>query len=119
MLLFDKAKNARRDWEQSVDCIDDIFILTDLEDNIVRCNKTLRTLTGKGYSELFKKKWQEILNEENGFKYEVNDQFHKEIFHRNGEIFHFNSRPVNNENNVVYGNIIKWTGLSRPFHTIF
>ncbi|MGR3319844.1 MAG: ATP-binding protein [Candidatus Anammoxibacter sp.] len=106
LLLFDNVQKAKRDWEQSVDCIDDIFILTDLEDSIVRCNKMLCVLTGKSYSELLNKKWQDILNEENGFKYEANDQFRKEIFHRSGEIFHFNSSPVNDVNNVVYGNII-------------
>jgi len=26
MLLFDKVQKAKRDWEQSIDCIDDIII---------------------------------------------------------------------------------------------
>ncbi len=106
MLLFDKVQKAKRDWEQSIDCIDDIIILTDLEDKLVRCNKMLCVLTGKGYPELLNRKWQDILNEENGFRYEAENQFPKEIFHRSENTFLCNSSPVNDVNNVVYGNII-------------
>jgi signal transduction histidine kinase/DNA-binding response OmpR family regulator len=56
-------ETAKRQWEQSMDCIRDAVLLADADGLIVRCNKVLTTLTGKTYQGLLKRKWQDVLTE--------------------------------------------------------
>ena len=60
---FDAIETAKREWEQSMDCIRDAVLLADSNGLILRCNKVLSTLTGKTYGELLNCKWQDILAE--------------------------------------------------------
>ncbi len=59
----DAIETAKREWEQSMDCIRDAVLLADSNGFILRCNKVLSTLTGKTYRELLNCKWQDILAE--------------------------------------------------------
>jgi two-component system NtrC family sensor kinase len=60
---LDAIETAKRQWEQSMDCISDAVLLADSNGLILRCNKVISTLTGKTYKELLNCKWQEILAE--------------------------------------------------------
>lgn len=83
------VEEAKKEWEQTVDCIDDVVILVDAKDNILRCNKILSTLTGKSYSELLNRKWQDVLRE-SGFTQKITDTGDVEIFHPSGKYFNYN-----------------------------
>jgi signal transduction histidine kinase/DNA-binding response OmpR family regulator len=56
-------ETAKREWEQSMDCIRDAVLLIDSNGLILRCNKVLSTLTGKTYQGLLNRKWQDVLAE--------------------------------------------------------
>ena len=56
-------ETAKREWEQSMDCIKDAVLLADSNGLILRYNKVLSTLTGKTYQGLLNRKWQEVLTE--------------------------------------------------------
>jgi len=59
--LFNLVERAKTEWENTMDCIGDILILTDTEDRIKRCNKALQTFTGMAYEEILGRKWRELL----------------------------------------------------------
>ena len=88
-------ENAKREWEQTLDCISDIVLLIDSKDNILRCNKILTTLTGKSYPELLGRKWQDVFKE-SGFSYKNSDSGDIEYSHTNGRFFNFNIYAVKN-----------------------
>ena len=88
-------ENAKREWEQTLDCISDIVLLIDSKDNILRCNKILTTLTGKSYPELLGRKWQDVFKE-SGFSYKISDSGDIEYSHTNGRFFNFNIYAVKN-----------------------
>jgi len=56
-------ETAKREWEQSMDCIRDAVLLADANGLLLRCNKVLSTLTGKSYPGLLNRKWQDVLTE--------------------------------------------------------
>jgi signal transduction histidine kinase/DNA-binding response OmpR family regulator len=60
---LDAIETAKREWEQSMDCIRDAVLLTDSNGLVLRCNKVLNTLTGKTYNELLNRAWRDILAE--------------------------------------------------------
>lgn len=104
-LEFKEVQKAKSEWEQSIDCIEDIIILTDLKDNIMRCNKMLVTLTRKRYDELLGKNWKDIFSKY-GFTQEDNESEANDILHLNGNRFYFDCRYVKDTKNVTYGKII-------------
>ena len=75
-LLFEKIESAKRQWEMTTDCINDIVILTDVNLRIQRCNKTIRDLIGTDYSNLLGKKWTDIMDKM-GFKGDASEYYHK------------------------------------------
>lgn len=56
-------ETAKREWEQSMDCIRDAVLLADSDGLVLRCNKVLSTLTGKPYQGLLNRRWQDVLAE--------------------------------------------------------
>jgi len=91
-----KAINtAKQEWELTVDCIDDIIVLVDAEEKILRCNKALSALTGKPNDRLLKERWQDTLRE-HGFGRMAFDSNQSEFFHPAGRWFVCNSYPVRN-----------------------
>ena len=60
---IDLIETAKREWEQSMDCIRDAVLLADSNGLILRCNKVLSTLTGKTYKELINCRWHDIIAE--------------------------------------------------------
>ena len=62
-ILLNQVKSAKEEWENSMDCIGDIVILSNSEDRIKRCNKALCELMGKSYQEISGKEWQKLFSE--------------------------------------------------------
>jgi PAS domain S-box-containing protein len=56
-------ENAKREWEQTIDCIDDIVLLIDEGNKIVRMNRRLCDLTGKDFVEMVGGDWTEIFRQ--------------------------------------------------------
>lgn len=105
--LFHMVERAKTEWENTMDCIEDVVILTDTEDRIKRCNKALQTFTGMAYEEIIGKNWQELLS--------LNDLLAPspcapgaELFHKpSGRWFVFNSYPFKDSfKNAVAGAVI-------------
>ncbi|MCL4536313.1 MAG: response regulator [Nitrospirae bacterium] len=86
---------AKREWEQTMDCINDIVILIDARDNIIRCNKILTALTGRSYSELLNRKWQDVFKE-SGFSYKISSSGSIEYYHPGGRYFNYDIYYVKN-----------------------
>jgi two-component system NtrC family sensor kinase len=90
---IDVFKAAKKEWEVTMDCINDIIILIDARHNIIRCNKILCTLSGKPYSGLIDKKWMDVLNE-CGFSINEKDKDISELPHSSGKWYMYNSYPI-------------------------
>ena len=82
----DVIETAKREWEQSMDCIRDAVLLADSNGFILRCNKVLSTLTGKTYDKLLNCKWQDILSE-GGFTSFSGPTECVEFHHKTGQYF--------------------------------
>ncbi len=61
--VFLQMETIRRDWEQTLDCISDMFILADQDDRIRRFNRALEMFTGKAHRDIVGRVWQEFLAE--------------------------------------------------------
>lgn len=77
--VFRHVEQAKREWEQSMDCIADIVIITNENDAILRANKPILTVANKPFLEILGKKWNELLLE-NGMRksgeFEGDTEFH-------------------------------------------
>ncbi len=61
-LLFREVEAGRREWENTMDCVGDILILTDMEGRIKRYNKPLSLLTNKSMEELIGQDWESVMS---------------------------------------------------------
>lgn len=59
--LFRQVEIAKKEWERTVDSIEDIIILTDNAGRIRRCNEAFCLFTGKTYQHLIGKSWKYLL----------------------------------------------------------
>ncbi len=62
--LFSMVEKAKREWEMSMDCINDLIMLTDQDRIIKRCNGAVLNFTGKGYNEVIGKIWTSLLDDD-------------------------------------------------------
>lgn len=60
--LFTQVKTSKREWEKTLDCIDDIVILVTADGKIKRCNKALQEFTSLTYQEIIGAHWKDLLN---------------------------------------------------------
>ncbi|NVN91031.1 MAG: PAS domain-containing protein [Desulfuromonadales bacterium] len=60
-LLDEQVKNAKREWEETLDSLKDFVILTDTEHRVRRCNRLLCDMTGKGFGEVLDQDWRDLL----------------------------------------------------------
>ncbi len=60
--LFATVDLAKREWEETMDCIADIVLMCDSQGKIQRCNASFCALTGLTYQEIVNKSWASILN---------------------------------------------------------
>ncbi|WP_429884337.1 PAS domain-containing sensor histidine kinase [Geoalkalibacter halelectricus] len=50
--LFRQVEDIKKEWEQTLDCLEDVVVLTDAEGRIRRCNSALRRLVGEDFEQL-------------------------------------------------------------------
>lgn len=62
--LFKKVENGKREWEWSLDCIEEVVLLVDRNDRVVRANKAINTLYGLEVDDLLGTNWRSLLPEE-------------------------------------------------------
>lgn len=92
-------ENAKKEWELMVDCLNDVIILIDQKDKILRTNKRLADITMSKFPDLLGRKWQEVLKE-GGFTYTILISGDIEFYHSSGRYFNFNIYYVNNFRNT-------------------
>jgi two-component system NtrC family sensor kinase len=60
--LFQQVRHAKIQWEQTMDCIDDIIMLVGEDGCLLRCNKALLQFAGvDGYNDLLGLDWLKLL----------------------------------------------------------
>ncbi len=59
--LDEQVKEAKREWEETLDCLKDFVILTDELHRVRRCNRLLCDMTGKGFDEVLNEDWRDLL----------------------------------------------------------
>lgn len=84
-----KIERAKKEWEQTVDSINDIIMLVDSNDRIFRTNKILTDITNLQYKDLLGRKWQEVFRE-SGFTYTIYDTGNIEYYHPSSKYFSYN-----------------------------
>ncbi len=92
-------ERAKKEWESMVDSINDIIILVDHEDTIIRTNKRLSETTQLDFRDLLGRKWQDVLKE-SGFTNKVLGSGDIEFFHPKGRYFNYNIYYINNFRNT-------------------
>jgi PAS domain S-box-containing protein len=79
-VIFNKVEQAKKEWENTMDCVADMVMLTNTEYKIQRCNKAVLDFTGLSYREVFKKRVFDIFPE--------HENFQEECFERGCEYYH-------------------------------
>lgn len=90
---FRAIEAAKKDWELTLNCLEDVVVLVDQEGRILRCNQVLTTLTGRPHHELLKKRWEEVI-QEGGFRQIPSASDRREFSHPTGRWFVLHAYPV-------------------------
>jgi PAS domain S-box-containing protein len=61
--LFQQMEGIRREWEETMDCISDMFILADQWGKIRRFNRAVENFSGKAHRDIVGRDWREFLEE--------------------------------------------------------
>lgn len=61
--VFDQVDLAKKEWEETLDCLKDFVILTDADHHVRRCNRLLCDMTGKDFNEVIDRDWRDLLSE--------------------------------------------------------
>ena len=85
--LDDQVKAAKREWEDTLDSLQDFVILTDAEHRIRRCNRLLCDITGMVYNDVIARDWRELLKAA-GFNFIKFDNSRGELLHTTTERFY-------------------------------
>lgn len=80
--LFGLVAHAKREWEETLDHLQDFVILTDADHHIRRCNKLMADFTGRTINELFGLDWRDLIAEA-GFVFVAFNGISGELFHQN------------------------------------
>lgn len=59
--LFKNVENAKHEWERSLDCIEEVVLLVDRTDRVVRSNKAIHTLYGLDITDVLGQNWRTLL----------------------------------------------------------
>jgi two-component system, NtrC family, sensor kinase len=78
--LFKQVEEAKREWEDTMDCIGSMVILTDEEGSIKRCSSEVTRFTGRLYGEIVGENWQALLSN-SGFERKEHTGEGVELFH--------------------------------------
>jgi two-component system NtrC family sensor kinase len=97
--VFKMVEIGKREWERTMDCVQDMVVLTDLQGRVKRCNKSFKEFMDRAYDQLLGKDCVELLVS-NGI--EVNKFYSREteVLHRPSERwFRLRSYPASG----IYG----------------
>jgi PAS domain S-box-containing protein len=78
--VFGQVDLAKKEWEDTLDCLKDFVILTDAEHHVRRCNRLLCDMTGKNFNEVIDRDWRDLLSEAD-FTFTTFDGKHGELIH--------------------------------------
>ncbi len=95
--IFNYVEIAKQEWERTMDCVDDMLILTDNNGSIKRCNRSFTKFIMKKYDEIIGKSCSDLLKERG---MTVGEHFTREteIFYQpSHRWFVINTYPVNAE----------------------
>ena len=59
--LFGQVESVKREWEKTMDCINDMVILLDRNGRVRRCNRAAVEFVGASYGEIIGQDWQQLL----------------------------------------------------------
>lgn len=104
--LFAQVEAAKREWEETLDCINDIVLMCDTQGNIQRCNVSFNHLTGMTFETFVGKSWASTLyslgfviddyKNGNGIVHDKDDQ----------RFFDLRTFPLRNKNGFQVGNVV-------------
>jgi two-component system NtrC family sensor kinase len=102
---FKKIEIAKREWEETLDLLNDFIILTDGNHHIRRYNKILANLTGYGITELVGRDWRDLL-QQSGFLFISFDGKRGELLHgRSNRTYGLSVYPIAT-NDIATGFVI-------------
>lgn len=88
--LFRQVEQGKREWEQTMDCIDDMVAMVNSEGKIKRCNRAFMSLVGCGtpgspefqmtYPQLISTDWRQLLRDA-GLEIDSLENLSGELFH--------------------------------------
>ncbi len=61
--VFKLVELGKREWEKTMDCVEDMVILTDTRGLIKRCNKSFKEFMGRTYDQLLGRECVKLLND--------------------------------------------------------
>ncbi|GFE59644.1 PAS domain S-box protein [Geobacter sp. AOG2] len=85
--LFTWVESAKVEWEQTLDSLRDMVILTDPTGKVRRCNRLLYQLANKSHDEIIGIDWPDILTEA-GFTFSLLNGTSGEVIHKSSNRFY-------------------------------
>ncbi|MEW6739762.1 MAG: PAS domain-containing protein [Nitrospirota bacterium] len=73
--VLKNVETIKKEWETTMDCIEDMVMIVDKDDKIQRCNMAVRKFTAKTYDEILGKNWKTLLME-HGIKFGDENIYH-------------------------------------------
>jgi two-component system NtrC family sensor kinase len=93
--LFGQVEKGKREWEQTMDCVDDMVAMVDSGGKIRRCNRAFMELVANMQQQLLSSDWRELLR---GAGLDIDA-----LEGQSGELFHQASRRWLTLNTYPYG----------------
>jgi len=87
-------EDAKKEWEQTMDCIEDIIMVIDREGRIVRINKALVNLTGTDFKAFLGRPWKDALNSFGFIEYTIDDNGRVEYSYKGSRWYVFSEYPM-------------------------
>jgi two-component system NtrC family sensor kinase len=98
--LYSQVASAKKEWEGTIDCVDDMLFLADPHRRILRCNRTFREFIGRSYLEIVGQPFHRVLSEA-GIDVELSFGEPVEYFHeRTGKWFVLRHYPFDEVSGV-------------------
>lgn len=104
--LFAQVEAAKREWEDTLDCITDIVLMCDTQGMIQRCNRPFIQLANMPFEQFAGKSWATILY---GLGFVIDDYKNGNgtIHDKLGErYFDLHTFPLRNKNGILFGNVV-------------
>ena len=104
--LFAQVEAAKREWEDTLDCITDVVLMCDTQGTIQRCNRPFIQLANMPFEQFAGKSWATILY---GLGFVIDDYKNGNgtIHDKLGErYFDLHTFPLRNKSGVLFGNVV-------------